>query len=180
LRNCRGVGAASGNISATPACGNAPGRLISRSMASPRHVLGVISVLLAACGSEPRPPKPPSAFEVFPNLPLPPAAQFVSQSGSEDALQIRFLSAARPDGVAGYYRAVLSTGKWRLISDVSKPDGSVALYAEQDGPPMWVRMWPTSDKQGTMIELTGAVVAKKSDSLKVDTSRAKAPGKKAK
>lgn len=149
-------------------------------MASSRHILAVISALLTACGSEPRQPKPPSAFEVFPNLPLPPAAQFVSQTGSEDALQIRFLSATRPEGVAGYYREVLSTGKWRLISDVSKPDGSVVLYAEQDGPPMWVRMWPTSDKQGTVIELTGAVVGKMIDSAKADMPRAKTSGNKVK
>jgi hypothetical protein len=129
-------------------------------MIPPRHFLGVLGALLMACGSESPPPKPPSAFEVFTDLPLPPASQFVSRAGSEDALQIRLLSASSPEEVTGYYRDVLSRGKWRLISDVKKPDGSVALYAEQDGPPMWVRIWPTSDKQGTMVELAGAVVAK--------------------
>ena len=42
-----------------------------------------------------------------------------------------------------------------------RPDGSVALYAEQDGPPLWVRIWPTSDSAGTMVELAGAMVGKK-------------------
>jgi hypothetical protein len=145
-----------------------------------RQFLGAICTLLVACGSEPQPPKPPSAFEVFTDLPLPPAAQFVSRTGSEDALQIRLLSATGPDDVIGYYREVLSKGKWRLISDVKKSDGSVVLYAEQDGPPMWVRIWPTSDKRGTMIELAGAVVAKRTDSLKIDASGSKTSGKKPK
>jgi len=149
-------------------------------MLSPRHFLSVIGAVLVACGSEPPPPKPASAFDVFTDLPLPPSSQFVSRAGSQDALQIRLLSASTPDEVTGYYRDVLSRGKWRLISDVKKPDGSVVLYAEQDGPPMWVRIWPTSDKQGTMVELAGAVVAKATDSLKGDSSGGKPSAKRTK
>ena len=121
---------------------------------------------MAACGSEPRAPKTPDTFAVFPHLPLPPSSQFVSRSGSEDALQIRLLSSGSPDEVTDYYREVLSKGRWRLVSDVKKPDGSVVLYAEQDGPPIWVRIWPTSDGAGTMVELAGAVVGKKGDSVR--------------
>lgn len=135
-------------------------------MLTSRLFFAFACVLLAGCGSEPRAPKPPDTFEVFPNLPLPPSSQFVSRSGSEDALQIRLLSPARPDEVSGYYRDVLSKGRWRLISDVKKPDGSIVLYAEQDGPPIWVRIWPTSDGAGTMVELAGAVVGKKGDSVR--------------
>ena len=119
-----------------------------------------------ACGSESRAPKPPDTFTVFPNLPLPPSSQFVSRSGSEDALQIRLLSSGTPDQVTAYYRDVLSKGRWRLVSDLKKPDGSVVLYAEQDGPPIWVRIWPTSDGAGTMVELAGAIVGKKGDSVR--------------
>ncbi|HEX7337813.1 MAG TPA: hypothetical protein VF252_11460 [Gemmatimonadales bacterium] len=135
-------------------------------MSSSRRALVLAGALLAACGSEPRAPKPPDAFAVFPHLPLPPSSQFVSRSGSEDALQIRFLSSGRPDEVTGYYRDVLSKGRWRLVSDVKKPDGSVVLYAEQDGPPIWVRIWPTSDGAGTMVELAGALVRKQGDSVR--------------
>lgn len=134
-------------------------------MPSSRLAFRLACVLLAACGSEPRAPKPPDTFTVFPNLPLPPSSQFVSRAGSEDALQLRLLSSGSPDQVTEYYRDVLSQGKWRLVSDVKKPDGSVVLYAEQDGPPIWVRIWPTSDGAGTMVELAGAVVGKKGDSV---------------
>ena len=130
-----------------------------------RLAFGLAGVLLASCGSEPRAPKPPDTFAVFPHLPLPPSSQFVSRSGSEDALQIRLLSSAGPDQVTDYYREVLSKGRWRLVSDVKRPDGSVVLYAEQDGPPIWVRIWPTTDGAGTMVELAGALVGKKGDSV---------------
>ena len=34
---------------------------------------------------------------------------------------------------------------------------STVLYAEHEGPPLWVRIWQASDSAGTMVELTGAV-----------------------
>jgi hypothetical protein len=132
-------------------------------MPHPRLYVGLVAVFLAACGSEPRATRLPDASKVFPNLPLPPEAQLVSREGSEEALQIRLLSPSQADQVSGYYRDMLSSGKWRLISDVKNRDGSVTLYAEQDGPPLWVRIWPTSDGAGTMVELAGAVVAKRAD-----------------
>jgi hypothetical protein len=125
-----------------------------------------VCAVLLACSPEAAPPKPPDTFTVFPQLPLPPGAQFVSRAGSEDALQLTLFSPAGAESVAEYYRGVLSKGKWRLIGDAKKSDGSVVLYAEQDGPPMWVRIWPTTDKAGTMVQLSGAVVAKDSGAAK--------------
>jgi hypothetical protein len=122
--------------------------------------LGVACALLLGCGSESPPPKLPDAFAVFPDLPLPPEARFVNRAGSADALQLTLFSPAKVDIVTDYYRNRLSKGKWRLVGDVKRPDGSVALYAEQDGPPLWVRIWPTSDSAGTMVELGGALVGK--------------------
>ena len=130
-------------------------------MSSPRLYLSLACALLLGCGSEsPPPPKPPDASAVFPNLPLPPEARVVSRVGSADALQLTLFSPNKSDGVIDYYRSQLSSGKWRLVGDTKRPDGSVALYAEQDGPPLWVRIWPTSDSAGTMVELAGALVGK--------------------
>jgi hypothetical protein len=143
-------------------------------MASLRHLLGLFCVLLPACGSDVAPPaKSPSTFTVFPNLPLPPGAKFVSRSGSSDALQITMFSPNEATQVVEYYRDVLSKGRWRLISDQNKPDGKVILYAEQDGPPIWISVWPTTDSAGTMVQLAGAVLAK--DSVKAAAEPTTAP-----
>ena len=131
-------------------------------------------MLLLACGSDAAPPaKSPDTFTVFPNLPLPPGAKFVSRAGSSDALQITMFSPNEATYVVEYYRDVLSKGRWRLVSDQKKPDGKVILYAEQDGPPIWISVWPTTDSAGTMVQLAGAVLAK--DSVKSGTEPAPSP-----
>jgi hypothetical protein len=118
--------------------------------------------LLLACGSEPRAPQLPGFTEAFSNLPLPPNAEFVSRSGSADALQITLRTPQDPEKVAEYYRAMLTRGNWRLVSDLKNPDGATVLYAEQDGPPLWVRISKPTDRPGSMVQLTGAVSAKDS------------------
>ena len=131
-------------------------------------------MLLVACGPDAAPPaKTPNTFTVFPNLPLPPGAKFVSRAGGSDALQITMFSPSEATSVVEYYRDVLSKGRWRLVSDQKRPDGKVILYAEQDGPPIWVSVWPTTDSAGTMVQLAGAVLAK--DSVKAGTEAAPSP-----
>jgi hypothetical protein len=117
-------------------------------------------LVLAACGSESARPKTPSVGAAFSNLPLPPEPELISQAGSPDALQLTLHSSASFPYVTDYYRNLLSKGSWRLVSDTKNADGSVALYAEQDGPPMWVRIWKPGDRPGTMVQLSGAVIAK--------------------
>ena len=143
-------------------------------MPSLPHLLSLFCVLLLACGSDAAPPaKSPDTFTVFPNLPLPPGAKFVSRAGSSDALQITMFSPNEATYVVEYYRDVLSKGRWRLVSDQKKPDGKVILYAEQDGPPIWISVWPVTDSAGTMVQLAGAVLAK--DSVKSGTEPAPSP-----
>ena len=117
---------------------------------------------MIACGSESRAPKPPELGDAFPNLPLPPRPELISQTGSADALQLTLRSPSEMDRIVEYYRSILSTGNWHLVSDIKNHDGSVALYAEQNGPPMWVRIWKPAGQSGTMIQLTGAVAPKDS------------------
>ena len=127
-----------------------------------RTFWSLLAGLVLACGSESRPPKPPELGAAFPNLPLPPQPELISQTGSADALQLTLHSPSEMDRILDYYRSILSTGNWRLVSDIKNRDGSVALYAEQNGPPMWVRIWKPKGRSGTMIQLTGAVVPKDS------------------
>lgn len=117
---------------------------------------GLLAGLLAlgACGGDDQ-PKQATVNQAMPNLPLPPNAEYVSRSGSADALQLVFQSAATPEFVVGYYRDVFSNGGWNLVSDLRQPDSTQVLYAEQSGRPMWVRIKPTG--QTTRIELMGAI-----------------------
>jgi hypothetical protein len=139
-----------------------------------RAWLGVAVVVLLACGSEPRAaPKPPEFTRAFSNLPLPPNPEFVSRAGSADALQITLRTSLDMAKVTDYYRNTLTRGTWRLVSDIKTADGATVLYAEHDGPPLWVRIWKSTDQPGTMVQLTGAVLA--GDSLgsrpRQDTSK---------
>jgi hypothetical protein len=110
-------------------------------------------LLLAGC-SEPR--KTPRLSEALPNIPVPPSSEVIAREGGEDAIQIRFHSSLEPDQIATYYRTVLSKDPWRLVSDTKAEDGGVALYAEQQGPPLWVTIRRAEGGSGTIIELAGA------------------------
>jgi hypothetical protein len=126
----------------------------------------LVCAMLAGC--EDRAPKQPKVADVFPNLPLPPQASFVSRSGGSDALQLT-LRSGRPSGeVEAYYLKVLSTNGWRLVNQAKAAGGAVVLLAEQDGSPLWVRI-KAEDSTTTMVELAGAVLERR------DTAKAEKP-----
>ncbi len=120
-------------------------------------VLALAATALVSCKD--KAPDAPKVSQIFPKLPLPPEASVVSRSGSADALQITFMSSAKVSRVEAYYRDVLSKNGWRLVNDMRNEDGSVVLLAEQDGPPLWVRIRSTEDSVATLVELSGALVA---------------------
>jgi hypothetical protein len=115
--------------------------------------------ILALVGCKDKAPEMPKISQVFPKLPLPPNARVVSRSGGPDALQLTLMSPVKAKDVESYYRAMLSKNGWRLVNDMRDKDGSVVLFAEQDGPPLWVRIKSTDDSVATIVELAGAVVA---------------------
>ena len=118
---------------------------------------GVAILALLAC--QDKGPRTPKVSEVFPNLPLPPNAIVVSKAGGSDALQLTLMSPVKAKDVEHYYRTLLSKGGWRLMNDMRDRDGSVVLFAEQNGPPLWVRIKSTDDSVSTIVEIAGAVMA---------------------
>ncbi len=121
------------------------------------QMLAGLLLLVAAC-SEPR--KFPQVGETIPNLPIPPSSQLLSREGGDDALKLRFRSADPPENVAIYYRNVLSKAPWNLVSDNTQPDGTITLYAEQEGPPLWVSIRKADGATGSYVDLAGAKVKK--------------------
>ena len=117
--------------------------------------------VLALIGCRDKPPEMAKISEVFPNLPLPPAASLVSREGSSEALKLTLLAKARPAQVEAYYRDALSSRNgWRLVSDTRDAEGAVVLLAQQDGPSLWVRIQSTDDSVVTKVELAGAILTR--------------------
>jgi len=146
-------------------------------MLKTRLLVSVACVVLLACESESRKPKPPAFQDAFSTLPLPPNPELVSQVGGAGALQLTIHTPADERVVTTYYRRLLTQGKWRLVSDIKGKDGVTVLYAEHDGPPLWVRIWRANDRSGSMVQLTGAVLDKDSTSIqqKGDSAGSKKP-----
>jgi len=146
-------------------------------MLKTRLLISVACLVLLACESESRKPKPPAFQDAFSTLPLPPNPELVSQVGGAGALQLTIRSPADERVVTNYYRRLLTQGKWRLVSDIKGKDGVTALYAEHDGPPLWVRIWRANDRSGTMVQLTGAALEKDSTVVrqKADSAGSKRP-----
>jgi len=113
--------------------------------------------VLALVGCRDKGPEMAQVYDVFPTLPMPPAASLVSREGSPDALKLTLRSSAKAAKVEAYYRQTLSKNGWRLVSDARDAEGAVVLLAEQNGPPLWVRIQSTKDSVGTIVELAGAV-----------------------
>ncbi len=124
-----------------------------------------LAVLLAGCAD--KAPTVAKLSDALPNIPLPPAAQFVDRTGGPDALQVTARSPAAPDVVANYYRGVFKTGNWKLVNDAKDAEGATVLFAQQKGPPLWVRIVSAGGDGGTLIQLSGAVLHR------VDSSAAK-------
>ena len=131
-------------------------------MIPPKVRLLALCAGLAACGD--RAPKTASLHDAMPFVPLPPGGTFVQKSGGPDALQITLRSPAKADSVAAYYRGVLQKNGCRLVSDQTDKEGATVLFAETKGPPLWVRVQQAEDGNGTLVQLSGAVVSPRDSS----------------
>jgi hypothetical protein len=129
----------------------------------------LLCVGVAACGD--KAPKTASLHDALPFIPLPPQATFVSRSGGPDALQITLRSPAKADDITAYYRSLLQKGGWHLVSDGKDKDGATVLFAEKKGPPLWIRVQPAEDGNGSLVQLMGAVVTQKDSATATPATR---------
>jgi hypothetical protein len=125
------------------------------------HHLALLVLAFGACRQDTSRGMATTA-EALPFLPFPPQAEVVSRAGSADALQITFRSKSTVDEVLNYYRVILVEGGWSLESDTQDAVGAAALYAVKDGHPMWIRISKAVGAEGSMVEVSGAVVARDS------------------
>ncbi len=132
-------------------------------------VLALGFLVLAGCRETPR-QDTVRMSEAMPNLPLPPLATVVSRSGGPDALSITFRSSVSPDSMVSFYRQTLSRGEWNLVSDNKSREGVYSLYAERQGPPLWVTIQKDTAGPGTLMTLAGATPPDTSK-VAVDTTK---------
>jgi hypothetical protein len=117
-----------------------------------------LSVALLACGDKPAAPKTPSVGQVFPQLPIPPNAEFVSKAGGTDALQITLRTPVGPEAVAVFYRTVFKSNQWKLLNENKDGNGAVILFAQRKQTPLWVRVRADSSSGGSLVDLAGAIL----------------------
>lgn len=111
-------------------------------------------------GCSPDRPKLPSLPAAFSTLPLPPSPEYLGQSGSEDALMFTFRTPVDADTVAAGYDALFARDSaYKVLSRNFGADGEHAYYVEYARRPLWIRVRPEAGREGTIVELTGAVIA---------------------
>ncbi len=121
-------------------------------------VAALAAALLLGC--TPDRPKLPSLPAAFATLPLPPMPEYLGQSGSEDALMFTFRSAMHADSVAASYERLFETDTlYHMISRNTGAEGEHAYYVEYKRRPLWVRIRSEAGNEGSIVELTGAVIA---------------------
>jgi hypothetical protein len=98
------------------------------------------------------------AARVFKGALAYPGSVVVSLGAGEDAAEIVLATAASPDTVVAWYQETFRMNGWTLRGASRAREGTVTLYAERDGRPLWVRLW-SAGSGGTRYSLIGAEVA---------------------
>ncbi len=132
-----------------------------------RHT--ALAALAAALllGCTPDRPKLPSMPEAFAALPLPPDPEFLGRSGSADALMFTFRTPMGADTVAMYYDGLFKEDTtYHVMNTTAGAAGEHGYYLEYKRRPIWLRIRPEAGNEGSIVELTGAVVSA-NDTVKV-------------
>ena len=138
-----------------------------------RRLLLAVSALALVAGCAPDKPKLPSLPAAFSALPLPPQPEYLGQAGSEDALMFTFRSPVVADSITAYYSRLFARDTaYHVMGRNAGAPGEYAYYVEYDKRPLWIRIRPEAGNEGSIIELTGAVVSKNAD--QADTAPRKA------
>jgi hypothetical protein len=144
-----------------------------------RHLPVAAFAVALLIGCTPDRPKLPSLPAAFSTLPLPPDPEYLGQSGSEDALMFTFRTPRNADSVAAVYEQIFEADSvYKVLSRNLGADGEHAYYLEYNRRPLWIRIRPEAGNEGTIVELTGAVIAvadttrrAAGDSAATDTAR---------
>lgn len=87
-----------------------------------------------------------------------PLSSEVGIAAGADAAQVTLSTADSVGKVARWFRQALQVNGWTLVSDVTNPDGSIAMSASLGKRPLWITLHPNVGAPGTTYTVIGAVV----------------------
>ena len=102
------------------------------------------------------------AAKVLSGLLVFPRSSVVSVSTGQGAAQVTLSAPAPVQEVATWYRQTLRLNGWDLESDAVMKDGSLAIFAQQAGRPLWITLKANVGGPGTTYRLIGAELPKDS------------------
>jgi len=119
-------------------------------------------LLASGCRKDAEKVEPPSLGAAFPSVLIPPQGSLISQSGSQDALQLTFRSPEPLAEVAAYYRGEFQQSGWNIVSDLADSTGTISMHVDwaKTDQPMWLQL--SSVAGGTQVEMVGAVPSRDS------------------
>jgi hypothetical protein len=135
-------------------------------MKTPKPLVALLGLTLAACAGKEGSEKAVRTPPVLTGVPVPALATVIDSTGTADAGQVVFLVGMPPESVTAFYRRELPRAGFRIVGDVG--DSLRAdLYAQRQGPSLWVQIRPAREPNITMFTLIGAVTeaAGKGDSV---------------
>ena len=128
-----------------------------------RHLLPFIFLALAvACDRQKEPDPRAMVQKAMQGVLVYPLSTEVGIAAGADAAQVTLATVDSVGKVAGWFRRALLANGWTLVSDVTSPDGSIALSATQGKRPLWITLHPNVGAPGTTFTVIGAVVAQDS------------------
>jgi hypothetical protein len=113
-------------------------------------------VTIAACVAKDDTGTPVRTPAVLAGVPIPDVAQVVDTSGTADAARVVLAIAWPPDSVAAFYRRELPKAGFRIVGDQGD-SVRIDLYAQRNGPPLWIQMLHGRRPGTTEYTLIGAV-----------------------
>ena len=126
--------------------------------------------LIAACVAKDDTHKPVRTPPVLAGVPIPDVARVVDTAGTADAARVVLTIAWPLDSVAAFYRRELPKAGFRIVGDLADST-RIDLYAQREGPPLWVQVRPARQGSGSEFTIIGAVGGAAGQGVPVDTTK---------
>jgi hypothetical protein len=123
---------------------------------TPLLLVAATLVAIVACVAKDDTHQPVRTPLVLAGVPIPDVARVVDTVGTADAVRVVLTIAWPPDSVAAFYRRELPKAGFRIVGDLADST-RIDLYAQREGPPLWVQVRPARQGNGSEYTIIGAV-----------------------